>query len=435
MNKKILSKILMLSISEMLLAVLLFVILLFGSSYVQTNFYAFTDFSILKYGNGIDGFWMALYLSSNAIFILTVSLILLELVLFTIRMMGKVAFSTIEALTHKESHKLKTFFQNFSIIYLFKKIKINNKKKALIAYLVLIVLIFGVKFVAKQVLASSDADLYRVYENINLYSDKYNNFMTDEISNNEEYSIEINTSVGNVHIYTLSERTDIEMIYLYDSLLQKCTLSYVIDTENKVIQISFNEDVTNYTMYEDDLMPQIELYLPATLLIDSITVNIENQGTLSMQYVNANSLDVDANNALINIKLTDYTIDNYNFNLTNTDIRVETDSLKNFTIALDHSYSILLLTDVENSINISATNYSSVYLYQTISYKLTSYTSRSTIDFREMYAQIIDITTIHDDFQFINGNANNQPAVATITSFESTIEVKGVTYDSESLPS
>lgn len=434
MNKFSISKIVTLFLVEFLLAIILFIVIIFGISYIQTNLYAFTDFSILKFGSSFDRFWMGSYLFTNALFTLVINLMLVEIFLFTFRLMAKTALSTYEKLTNKELTKVKAFFHDFSIIYLFKLVKINNRKRALILYVIIMVLIFGVKFGAKQVLVANDTSLYRVYENINLYSDIYTNDLTADITNDVPYSLNISTSVGNVHLYTLQEVTEIKVVYLYDTLLQKCTLDYVLDEDTKTITIGFNEDIYSYTKYEDDLLPQIEVYLPKDLVLDTIDISISTSGDIAMEYINAQNLKIDAHDSTIKISIKDYFIHHYDLKLVNSMIRIETTEAESFALQLDQSEGVLLLGDIQNEINISAINDSTLYLYQTVGQTLNLNSSRSVVDIREVYVQSLSVITIYDEFSFINSNTNNQPSPSYITTYESNTIIKGVTYDIGVLP-
>lgn len=431
MKKGIFSKVLIMTLTEVLLSVLLFIVLIFSFSYFTTNLYAFTDLKILSYGSGSEVFWMALYLGTNTLFTLVILLVLLEIALFTLRMMAKVALNTITKVTGKESPKIDSFFKNLSIIALLKKIKIDNRKRAIITYLVLMVLIFGVKFVTKSILSTTESSLYRVYENISLYHDTYTESLTDELEEGSEYTLLLNTSVGNIHLYTMSESTDMELIYYYDTLAQKCTLNYSIDKETNTIVVSFNEMITSYTPYVDDLLPQIELYLPETLSIDVVDIQVTTYGTVAMEYFSANSLNLDVNHTYVNIDLPNNTIDNYYIEAIDSTVRIITNDTKYFELYTDNCTTNITLGDVEQTADFSVINGSEFYLYQTIAYNLNFTSSNSTLDIREVYSTNLSIDTTNDDFTYLNGSPSNQPETTSVMISGSKMNVKGITYDSE----
>ncbi|MGD9909628.1 MAG: hypothetical protein AB7U79_03365 [Candidatus Izemoplasmatales bacterium] len=431
MKKGIFKKVFVMTLTEVLLSVLLFIVLIFSFSYVTTNLYAFTDLGILTYGSGAEVLWMALYLGTNSLFTLVIILVLLEIALFTLRMMAKVALNTISKVTGKENLKIDTFFKNLSIIALIKKIKIDNRKRAIIAYLVLMVLIFGVKLVTKSILSTTESNLYRVYENISLYHDTYTESLTDELDEGSGYTLIVNTSVGNIHLYTMSETTDMEVIYYYDTLLQKCTLDYQIDKDTNTIQINFNQAITTYEKYVDDLLPQIELYLPETLPINNVEVHVENYGTVAMEYFSATELNLFVNHANVNIDLPNNTIDSYYIEAQNSTIRINTNDTLYFDLIANHSTANITLGDVKQTANFHLENESSFYLYQAIGYNLNFVSNNSILDIREVYATNLTIDTQNDDFTYLNGSPSNQPDSISVIIDGSKMNVKGLTYDSE----
>lgn len=431
MKKGIVKNVFIMTLTEVLLSALLFIVLIFSFSYVTTNLYAFTDLKILAYGNGAEVFWMALYLGTNTLFTLVVFLVLLEIALFTLRMMAKVALNTIAKVTGKENLKIDSFFKNLSIIALLKKIKIDNRKRAIIAYLVLMVLIFGVKFVVKSILSTTESDLYRVYENISLYHDTYTENLTDELEEGGQYTLLINTSVGNIHLYTMSESTDMELLYYYDTLGQKCTLDYTIDKETNTILVSFNESVDSYTPYVDDLLPQVEIYLPESLSIQLVEVHVTNYGTVAMEYFSALELTLFVNHTNVNIDLPNNSIDTYYIEAKDSSIRINTNDTKYFDLLADNCSANITLGDVQQTANFHLENESSFYLYQTIGYNMNFFSKNSILDIREVYSTNLTIDTQNDDFTYLNGSPSNQPDTISVIIDGSKMNVKGLTYDSE----
>ena len=431
MKKGIFNKLLIMTLSEVLLSVLLFIVLIFSFSYISTNLYVFTDLSILTYGSGFETIWMGLYLGTNTLFTLVIFLVLLEIGLFTLRMMAKVALNTITKVTGKENPKIDLFFKNLSLVALLKKMKFNNHKRVIITYLVLMLLIFGVNFVTKTILNTNESPLYRVYENISLYHDTYSEDFTEELSEGNDYSLSIHTSVGNVHLYTMQETSDVQIIYYYDTLDQKYTLNYSIDKDSNIINVEFNQNILTYQPYEDDLLPQIEIYLPESLSILNVEITVTNYGTVAMEYFNATNLVLNVNHANVNIDLANDQIDHYQIEANNSTIRVNTKYTKTFEVIASNSSMNISLGDVESEAPVIIGNQSTLYFYQTILLNMNISSSFSTVDIREVYAENVMISTIQDDFTYLNGTPSNQPSSISVTVDGSEMNVKGITYDSE----
>ncbi|MDD3122235.1 MAG: hypothetical protein PHC62_01815 [Candidatus Izemoplasmatales bacterium] len=431
LNKANIIKIIGLAIIEVLLSILLFIVIVLSIGYIGNNLYLFTDLSVLQYGTGTGKFLMAVYLLSNIGFMVILSLIFIEIGLFTLRTMLIQFLKALEFIQNKKNTKTITLIKSISLISIFKAVKINTPKRSIIAYFSLLIIILGSGFIAKSILKAYDVQLYRVYETINLYHEITNVDFTTQIENGDTYNVFIETRSGNVHVYQVQDQSNVEFAYYYDTQEQLDTFTYNINEDTKTITIIFNPDITSYEEYIDPLIPSMELYLPDTLLIGNLTVNIIETGDFAMEYVNLDTLNLTANQGDISIIANKNIIQNYHLEIHDSKVRVNASSSDHVWLLLDNSDGTFQFGTVNYSVDIYMENASDLYLYNSVVVNFTIDSSNSNLELREVYTQNADITTNNDILYHKNGVQSRQPVSYIVHNTNSDIKISGVNYDFE----
>lgn len=426
MIRKNIGHVLLLTVIEMLLMIIIFFIVVFGSSYIQSNVYLFTDFAVLQHSSGMEKILMAIYLGCNALFMIFISLVLLELILFLGRSMVKSALSAYRKISLKSTDKVDHVIKQISLIALFKRMKINTPKRAIIAYVILIIMLFGVKIVAKQVMKASDTFVYRVYENIHLNTETGSHDFTSAILNEEEYTLQIDTSVGNIHLYQMKDETEANFVFLYDTAMQLSEYSISIDEENKTIEVSFNQSVLSYLEYVDPLRPQVELYLPEDLVLTNAEILIEVSGDVVVDYTGMDSLSVEVTDSEVSISAINRIINNIELNATSSKIRIQTKSLISSSIILHDCEASFTFGEIFTTLDLQANANSTVKLYSLVVAQLLISSQDSDLELREVYADVIIAELENVVYQHLNGSVTRQPESYTIIQTNSTIVLRGV---------
>jgi len=423
-------KVLLLAVIETVLFLAVFFIVIFGFSYFQANLFLFTDFSVLSHSAGWDKFLMFIYLGCNALFMIFITLVVIELVLFLLRVMVKTILNTFRYLSLRTTDKADHIVKQISLITIFKKLKINTPKRAVITYIVLIVLLFGVKFVAQQIMKGSDTFVYRVYENLHLNTETQNYEFADAIAAGDEYTLNVFTSVGNIHLYQMKNQTTANFVYLYDTSLQLLHYDYTIDEVNKTITIDFNEGLLSYLEYSDVLRPQVEIYLPEGLILSEVNLTVSVSGDVVVDYTGMDSLTIVAQDSEIYVSAISSVIDNLSISAISSKLRIQTNSLNQAYFNLDDSEATLTLGDVYNQLEIVTSNNSNLYLYNLDVTDLNISSSDSFLELREVYGTTITVHLVNDTYEHLNGSVTKQPDSYFIYQTNSSVELRGVESDS-----
>jgi len=323
--------------------------------------------------------------------------------------------------------------KKFSLATVFLGLKINNAKKGIIAYLVLIVVIFGSGFLAKTLLSNQSSLIYRTYVNENAAYEVIDNLdMSNWIENDTAISIDIETGCGAIGVYQVDSTTDIRIVLLYDEIGEVQELTYSMDSTNDVLNVAFNETQSEYQKYVDVLYPTVEIYVPSALFIDDITINIAHYGNVAMQYVSAKSLDVTMQNGSFSIQQTQDFISNVSLVATNTKILLMQKYAINLDITAVNCEADIQVDEVNQVFSMNATQNSDIYAYSMSVASLVVQSDSSSIELREVYVENGDITLSQSTYFHANGTSGSTPLSYVISSSDSKITVRGFKYDSES---
>jgi hypothetical protein len=228
------------------------------------------------------------------------------------------------------------------------------------------VVVFGSGWIAKSVLKNYESPVYRAYQNINLESDLEEFDFSSELSADQTYNITLDAGVANIHLYSVTNSTDLKIYYLYDTLIQQADFSLAVDPSLDTIVISANLAQTAYEKYVDPVLPSVEIYLPDAINIDAITINIATYGSLTMQYVEAESLEVDVHHSDVSINAEKLRIGSIDIKQSNGELQIDVAETDDVTMDLSGVYGDVSLNKVENTVWLSASNNSDIFMYQSI---------------------------------------------------------------------
>ncbi|MBU1144717.1 MAG: hypothetical protein KJ971_02510 [Firmicutes bacterium] len=418
---------------ELILGVFMVIAIFLFYNYFGLNFELFQTLKVVSSGVGIEKLWLFLYLGSAVGFYILFCLIFFELVLFLLRTMIKVSLKAIEKIKNNSLEKYYTIQKRISLFTLFRVIKINTPKRGLIAYFVIIALVWGSGLLGKAILSQTQSYVFRSYEQLNLYSDETLVDFTSEIALEEPYQIQVTTGVGSVHLYQLTSETDLKIYYLYDTLLQKDSYSLEIDETLNLISISFNESITSYELYQDDVMPSVEIYLPATLLLDEIDVQILNVGNCTMEYVDANKLSLKINNGTATLTESENRINEFEIEAISSTLKMTIDEATNLVLTLDDTLTNLRLYQVDETVLIDSSNGTDIFFYTSNMNSLQISAINSRIEMREVYTENIMVSIEDTTYIHINSNDSASMTVLSYIHINCQVTLKGVKYDQDSL--
>ena len=320
--------------------------------------------------------------------------------------------------------------KSISLITFFKAIKINTPKRSIIAYVILMAVVFGSGWIAKTVLKANDSLVYRSYEIINLYSDEQIIDFQDELTDDQQYQILIDTDVANIHLYTVSSTTDAKFYFLYDTNEQKSAYSIDIDEDLNIITVNLDQDTFGYERYVDPVLPSIEIYLPSTIKIDLIDVSISQYGSLTMEYVTFQDLKVKGYQADITITGEGIRVDSIDIDQYLGDLQLILDHSNDVFLKLDQVEGTIRLNLIENSLNIESI-FSDLFIYQIDSKTIDILATDSSLELREVVGVNHSMNLDTTQLLYVNSSGNNT-TIVTIVSTNSVLTLRGVTNDQES---
>ncbi|MFH0993252.1 MAG: hypothetical protein V1761_02760 [bacterium] len=415
----------------LVLAVLLALELIFAVSYAQANVDVFTIAPIVAFAAGWERFWVWIYLAADAAYYCILLLIFLELALFLTRTIATTATKVLSGLSGRDPGPIVAKIKKVSLLTIFKWIRLNNVKRGLIAYFGVMLLVFGSGWVAKKVLAANESLVYRSMVTINLESEEQIYDASDELSADDMYDITITANVGNVHIYAVSDETDIKMYFLYDVAAQRENLVWTIDPETNRIDVTFNTTATDYVLYADPVPPAVEIYLPEDLAIGSIAITLSVYGNLTMQYADFDLLDADVAGGKINLATKDIVVGDILLASHGGRIDADVDDCDSVTIFLTGGATAdVTFKSIATALAITAATDSDLYLYSTQADTITiGAASGSNLELREVYATDVEILLADADLVYVNGARNYVYVSFNITAVGGSVTTRGVPDD------
>ena len=414
-----------------LLAVLLTLVLIFSVSYARANTDVFTIGSIVAFASGWEKFWVWIYLAADAAYYCILLMIFFELSLFLARMIAITAVKVLSGLSQRDPDPIIAIIKKVSLLTLFKWIRLNNIKRGLIAYFAVMLLVFGSGWVAKKVLAANDSLVYRSMVAINLESEEQIYDASTDILADDTFDIQITANVGNVHIYAVSDETEIKMYFLYDVASQRENLVWTIDPETNLIVVTFNQTVTDYVVYADPVPPAVEIYLPDTLAVGSIDVTLSVYGNLTMRYLDFERLDADVAGGEINLTAKDIVVGDIILASRGGRISADVEDCENVTVFLTGGAEAdFTFKSISEALAITAAADSDLYLYATQAASITiGAASGSILELRELYAPDIEILLSDADLVFVNGVRGYGYDTFVITAVGGSVTTRGVPDD------
>lgn len=431
MNKQLVLSVLKVFLINLVLILLLFVVSIFAFGFLTSNFYVFSDFHVLSYSSGFDQFVMGVYLTANAGYIVILFLIFLEIDLFLARTFFIVIYKELEKLQSKKYTKVFEAIKWISLMSIFRVLKINTPKKSIITYVVFVLLVFGLGFLAKSFLKQNDVMVYRVYENVNLYSEIDERDFSTAISEGVPYSIVIETNCGNVHLYQVDSTSQLKLAYYYDDITSFEQLVYSVDEASHTITVRFNLDMTSYTPYVDPLLSAAELYIPSGLSIGDTSITIHQTGNITMDYVSIENLMISAFDSDISISAKTENIQNYHIDAFHSNLKIVAVEADTVVLNLQQTTGNVQFGNVKYSVSLSCSDSSNLSLSNLVTPVFSLDSNSSTIFLREVYPVEAEITLIDSDFSHYNGSTKTQPNQYVVSNTSSQVNIRGVEYDNE----
>ena len=413
---------------EILLVLGLVLLGLIAYYYASANTTVFSDWSIIAYGEGWEKFWLGLYLGSDIVFFIIVLICFLELCLWLGRTAIKLGIVTQEKMTGISHEIAKKNLGKISLLtFLFLKGP-SKLKTGLILYFAVILGVLGFGWIGKTILKETDSLVYRAHELINLESETSTFDLEEEIENDTPVDVSVTTNVGVVHLYSVSDVTEANIYYLYDTEVQRANFSIVY--ENNIFTIVFHDEVAEYHRYVDPVLPSVEIYLPKNVHVDNVEVNIHNYGYFTTEYLALSSLKVQATNSQISIKSPPDVTGDFEIEATNSTLDITMTSANELKIRLEKCSATMSFGAVAGGLDLMSKD-ADILLHSTTPGNLTIISDTSKIELRELYSPTVLIEVEQTNLLYHNGNPDYSYSsfIITPTGEKNVFSLKGVPLD------
>ena len=412
------------------LTALLVLGIIFMVGYMDVNAGTFGQMALVNYARGYEKIWVFVYYFSDVLFYIIISLLFFEMILMILRTMIIRGIKTIEVVKKVDLKVIIEKIKIVSLISIFKAMKINTPKRGIIAYAIVMVLVFGSGWVAKTVLNSNDSLVYRSDKIINLYNDEKIVDFTGEMTDTDLYDIIIDGDIVNVHIYSVANTNEANFYYLYDTEEQKAAYTITIDHELNQIHVVLDQNQDGYEKYIDPVLPSVEMYLPGLLKVDQIDIKVSVYGSVTMEYVTFADLILDTNHSDISVKGEGMMVDSVTVKQNIGKLALTFDRVGNVDLTIENVDATLRLNQITNSLLIDSIS-SDIFLYQTTANTMTIDAVTSELELREVLGQNATINLVNSKLLYVNTKSEN-PAIVTINSENSELTTKGIKNDQES---
>lgn len=427
MKKNIIKTVLVILIMEIVLAALLALAIIFTVGYMDINAGVFGQMNLVGYARGYEKLWVFIYYLSDILFYLIIALLFFELILLIIRTMVTRGLKAIETIRGNDLKRIIEKVKKVSLITFFKVIKINTPKRSIIAYAIVMALVFGSGWIAKTVLNAYDSLVYRSDKIINLYSDEVLIDFANETTDADQYTILIDSDIVNIHIYSVANTVEGKFYLLYDTPEQKEAYSLDVNKETNAIVINLDQNQESYQKYIDPVLPSVELYLPSTLKVNIVDVSITTYGSLTMEYLTFNDLIIDSRNADLSIKGEGMMVDSINLTQYAGNLSLVFDNVESAHLDIEDVTATLRLNQISDDLVVDSV-LSKIFLYQTTAETLTLNGDESEFELREVAGVNAVVNITNSKLLYVNTTSQN-PASVTIISENSEITTKGVKND------
>ncbi|HAQ57222.1 MAG TPA: hypothetical protein DCR44_07515 [Acholeplasmatales bacterium] len=414
-----------------ILAIILGIVVLFAISFFQVNAVRFSILPIVAFARGWEKLWVWIYLAADAGYLLILGLLFLELSLFLARTIVILSAKALAAVRGTDPERLIKIVKKISLVTPIKKLGVNTPTKSIIAYVAVMLLVLGGGWVAKQILDANESLVYRSIIVKNLESDELVVDVEADIEADETFAIDIAAGVGNVHIYSVSDTTEVTAYFLYDTTTERESLVWSVDADTNVISVRFSETADAYVKYVDPLPGSIELYLPSTLTIGAITVDLAHYGNLTIEYLSFATLVADVAQGTISLSAADRTIGDVLLASRGGVITVKVDACASIQLTLfDHADANLTAGAVTGSLSIVANGEDhEVLVYSSVAAIVSISGSDAQVEVREVYAPDIRIEVVSSRILYVNGDKAYAYGSVTVVQDTSEITLRGVPDD------
>ncbi|MFA5006508.1 MAG: hypothetical protein WC509_03460 [Candidatus Izemoplasmatales bacterium] len=412
------------------LALLLGLIVLFAVSFFQVNAERFSILPIVAFAHGWEKFWVWIYLAADAGYLLVLGLLFLELSLFLVRLIGTLIVRGVAAVRGNDPAPLVAAVRKLSLATPIRALGINTPTKSIVAYVALIVVVLGSGWVAKKVLEGNDSLVYRSIVVENLESDELVVDVTDDIANGDAYDVVVTAGVGNVHLYAVSDTTEIKVYFLYDTAAQKDTLVWSVDPASNRIDVAFAHGETGYVRYADPLPGAVEIYVPKTLPIADVTVNLAAYGNLTIEYLGFESLSADVAAGRIGLTAADVSVGDVTLVSRGGEIAVKADGCDSLSLTLsDGAQATVTAGTVQGTLQADLQAGTSLLAYSTAAARLDVEGAGADVELRELYAPIVAIRLSGGSLLYSNGDKDYVHADWSLETDGTDVSLRGVPDD------
>jgi hypothetical protein len=205
-------------------------------------------------------------------------------------------------------------------------------------------------------------------------------------------------------VYQVSQTVEAKLYLLYDEARVLDDYVWTVDRVNGVIRIEVNRSQTTYVPYVDLVLPSVELYLPADLAIGDVVIDIETHGSVVIDYLSFETMDIVMKKGDLNVRqVKDSIAKSVSLTAVEAKVTVQFERVETLSLTLDQTRANVRARAIDHVLTIEAKNGSDLFMYQITAERLDAVFVDSTVQFREIYAPTILIESDGTSFLFVNG--------------------------------
>jgi hypothetical protein len=330
-------------------------------------------------------------------------------------------------MTNRDLSEAVKTLKRWSFITLFRWMGIDDRKKAVLTYVLVILAVFGPGWLGKAVLKATDDLVYRTREQQHLSEETNTVDFSRAIAMGQSYDLRIEAGVGIIHLYTAKDTMEGRFHFLYDTETQKNAFSMIVDEENAEITIAFGDE-TMYTPYLDPVPSAIEIFLPASLSVDSVSVEVSVSGFLTVSYLDFAEFDLDLKNTQTAFSTEGYEVGTIRLKAEEGTIHLKTGPVDLLHLDLRRAEVLAETGTVTGTVTILSEE-THLKWFRTRAANLILNGNRSNLELREVYAPEVEVTLDHSDLIYRNNDSHFTYLHFGLNATASTVSTAGVPYD------
>jgi len=342
--------------------------------------------------------YLFIFLTGGYILIFLIGLFVFDVSLYVLRAIINYHLNVFK---YKKRDKVRKQLRKISVDEWFKKRKMFSFVRNISFLLAFVLMGYGA-----YGLYASEEDFFEVYANNPDNIQVYNEVLTEDITNNDLW--EINIAVDNLDIEIVSiDGDEVIITHSYDEYYE---FELTIDIEENVITVNSNDSKFSFFDIKEILKffgdrDKVKIEIPEDLLIGDLYIST-NSGKITLTDIEVDKVDAYTSNGGITAE---YIISNNYMNLSSSNgiivVRNSIGLLQKLTIVTSNGSIVIRESeyrDYELKTTNGSINLENLNVTNQDGFTLIAHTSNGSIDADEAYIKNVDLDTTNGDIDFHN---------------------------------